>query len=126
MVYTQSGYCRYETLGPTGCSQVEILPLTINHSSFDEFYIQACESYEWYDSLYTEPGIYYHVIENTQGCDSLLIMHLEIGDSYVEETSQTGCGEFEWFGTTYTVGGDYEHEIERLIEELKRQYRGNR
>ncbi len=73
--------------------------LSAAHNSFEigvsdvnDAYVNACGSYNWGDSTYTQSGIYTHLFTSSDGLDSLVTLHLTIyplpvatiaGDNYI-------------------------------------------
>ncbi|MBR5983946.1 MAG: T9SS type A sorting domain-containing protein [Bacteroidales bacterium] len=72
---------------------------------------EACGSYVWHDTTYTESGDYNFTKHLSNGCDSLLTLHLTINQSSEREFSRTACESYTWNGQTYTESGDYVQNI---------------
>ena len=89
------------------CDVVEVLHLTINEAVTVELTAEACDSYEWNDSIYTESGKYTYTTTGANGCDSTTILNLTINKSEVVEFTEVACDSYEWNGVTYTTSGDY-------------------
>ena len=60
--------------------QIDTLHLTIQTSSFFEFYVTACDEYSWNDSTYTATGDYVQHFTDAFGADSMVTLHLTIID----------------------------------------------
>lgn len=69
--------------------------------------VNACESYEWKGTTYTESGTYEHHSQDTQGKQTHEILHLTINHSVTVEINQTACDSLVWHDTKYTESGTY-------------------
>ena len=78
---------------------------------FGETTVEACGSYVWRGTTYTESGDYNFTKHLSNGCDSLLTLHLTINQSSEREFSHTACGSYIWNGVTYDESGDYVQNI---------------
>ena len=107
--YYESGDYENYTTNEYGCERVEILHLTINRSKREEYWINACDTYEWHGNTYTESGVYEYRITTEQGCEHVEVLHLAINRSEREEYDVTACDQYEWHGYLYTESGDYEY-----------------
>ena len=54
------------------------LNLTISPSFTDTTVVSSCDSYLWYNNIYTLTGIYDSVFTDSQGCDSIIVLDLSI------------------------------------------------
>ena len=72
---------------------------------------EACGSYLWHGTTYTESGDYNFTKHLSNGCDSILTLHLTINQSSEREFSHTACESYTWNGQTYTESGDYVQNI---------------
>ena len=72
---------------------------------------EACGSYVWRGTTYTESGDYNFTKHLSNGCDSILTLHLTINQSSEREFSHTACGSYIWNGVTYDESGDYVQNI---------------
>ena len=59
--------------------------LTVNNSSQVEFVTEACDSYTWDGTTYTESGDYEQLYTTVMGCDSIVMMHLTINTAPILE-----------------------------------------
>ena len=67
-----------DTLATTfGCDSIVTLNLTVNDTSFYEFWITDT-SYTWNTITYNTSGDYNQTLLNTAGCDSVVTLHLTI------------------------------------------------
>ena len=73
--------------------------------------VEACGSYVWRGTTYTESGDYNFTKHLSNGCDSILTLHLTINQSSEREFSHTACGSYIWNGVTYDESGDYVQNI---------------
>lgn len=69
--------------------------------------VNACESYEWKGTTYTESGTYEHHSQDTQGKQTHEILHLTINHSVTVEIDQTACDSLIWHDKKYTESGTY-------------------
>ena len=114
--YTSSGtYYHYSTTS-AGRDRVEILALTIHHSSTSEQVLSACESYTWTNGVtYTESGVYTQTLETVHGCDSVVTLHLTINQPVATEEIVTACDSFTWTdGKTYSESGVYTQHLQTI------------
>ena len=98
--YTLSG------ANQVGCDSTVRLNLIINVSSPSTSIgdLVGCNVYEWYDSVYTTPGLHRHALVNAVGCDSVVEMTLTLipNDTVVDQRIE--CDRFTWTnGQTYTT-----------------------
>ncbi|MBR1799385.1 MAG: C10 family peptidase [Bacteroidales bacterium] len=110
---TQSGTYRKTMLGANvnGCDSVNELHLTINHASYDSIDSFACAYLRWFDSTYSESGIYAHTIAqgNAEGCDSTVYMTLKIGAVYEYTDSVVATSPYTWRNdSVYAETGIYQ------------------
>ena len=97
------------TSGNGVCSNSKTKNIMVETAKTREETQEACVSYTWYDSTYTESGDYTHNVPNTQGCDSIITLHLTIYHAEQVDINETACDSFEWYGHTYTSSGTYTH-----------------
>lgn len=71
--------------------------------------VNACESYEWKGTTYTESGTYEHHSQDTQGKQTHEILHLTINHSVTVEIDQTVCDSLIWHDKKYTESGTYSY-----------------
>ena len=125
--YYESGDYENYTTNEYGCERVEILHLTINRSKREEYWIKACDAYEWHGNTYTESGVYEYRTTTEQGCEHVEVLHLTINRSEREEYDVTACDQYEWHGDLYTESGVYEYrtnttETEKLYVGYDSEY----
>jgi hypothetical protein len=98
-VYTLSNANR------VGCDSTVRLNLTIYESSpATSIERTGCNTYEWYDSVYSTSGIHRHTLTNAAGCDSVMVLALTLIPSDTVEDQRTECDQFTWTnGQTYTA-----------------------
>ena len=108
--YTESGTYRdtVEDAVAGGCDSVYVLYLTVNQSSSATETVEACDSYQWHGTTYTESCEGATVIlTNSVGCDSTVTLHLTIHPSVYQTIDSTVDESLTWNGTTYTESGTY-------------------
>lgn len=96
MTYTQSGQLTFLTTNEFGCSRLELLSLTINHSDTITSNITSCGEYVWHGQSYNANGQYTHETTNEDGCYRLELLNLTISDSYREEYHEEECEGYLW------------------------------
>ena len=70
---------------------------------YDTTVAEACVSYDWEDSTYTESGIYERLFTASSGADSLRVLVLTIHPAYQIIDTVVACDSFLWLnGVTYT------------------------
>ena len=69
--------------------------------------INACSSYEWNGTVYTQSGTYTFNTVNARGCDSTATLDLTINQPTSSNESVVYCNSYEWNGTVYTQSGTY-------------------
>ena len=98
-----------------GCDSVVTLHLTVNNSSIGDTTAVACNSFEWYDSTYTQSGDYTQTLTNAVGCDSVVTLHLTVNNSSIGDTTAVACDSFDWYGVSYTQSGEYTHILTNAV-----------
>ena len=73
--------------------------------------VEACGSYVWCGTTYTESGDYDFTKHLSNGCDSIITLHLTINQSSEREFSYSACDSYTWNGVTYYESGDYVQNI---------------
>ena len=94
--YAQSGQLTFLTTNEFGCSRLERLALTVNHSDTVTFNITSCGEYEWHEQTYGDNGQYAHETTNEHGCYRLELLNLTVSDSYREEYHEEECERYFW------------------------------
>ena len=102
--YTVSGDYTYVHTDNNGCTQVDTLHLTVNHSTTGDTAAVACDSFIWWNTNYTNStNEATHTLTNAAGCDSVVTLHLTINHSTTGVDVQTACDSYTWIdGNTYT------------------------
>ena len=90
-----------------GCDSVVTLHLTVNNSTHDNYYQDACDNYTWHNIAYNTSGVYTYNYINSVGCPSTDTLHLNI--SLHDDTSYhvAACDSYRWNGHNYTATGIY-------------------
>ena len=96
-------------LNAAGCTETNILDLTIINSTTSTDTQVACDSYIWSvnGSTYTSTVIDTVIGLNAAGCTETNILDLTIINSTASTTTETECDSYTWNGTTYTSSGTY-------------------
>ncbi len=101
---------RIKAMSPYGCGDAEhLFLLNVHPIEHTEFNMEACGSYNWNGTEYSEDGDYEQTLQSIYGCDSIVTMHLTLIDAYQMETEVAACDSYEWGGETLTESGIYEH-----------------
>ena len=101
--YTQSGTYTDVSTNSSGCTDTEILVLTINNSTTNTTTITDCDSYTWSvnGTTYTQSGTYTDVSTNSSGCTDTEILVLIINNSISLTNTVSIC-----FGDSITLGSN--------------------
>ena len=91
----------YTLRNSMGCDSVVRLDLTIYPIYYTQPRIDACDSYEYNDTVLTQTGTYTFYLQSIHGCDSIVYLHLHIRNE-THEIDSTVCDSYEWEGQTYT------------------------
>ena len=92
---------------PGTCDSIVNLTLTVLPSYFVEISDEACGTYTWNNTEYTESGTYTWNGQAANGCDSTVVLALTIHDPATLTITDEACSSYEWNGTTYTESGEY-------------------
>ena len=99
------------TTNSNGCSNTEILNLTIDYTVSNTNTQTACDSYVWpvNGQTYTTSGIYTDVTTNVNGCTVTETLDLTVNTSTTSTTTIVSCSNYTWSvnGQTYTTSGSY-------------------
>ena len=91
--YTTSGTYTDVSTNSNGCSNTEILNLTINNSTTNTSTQTVCDTYTWAvnGQTYTTSGTYTDVTTNSNGCSNTEILNLTVDYTTSNTTNQTAC-----------------------------------
>lgn len=105
--YRSNGEGSFHSQTPNqyGCDSNEYLKVNITESSSSRIPITACESYLWFDSIFTESTNYIHHTKNHVGCDSAIMLRLTIRSNDTTDTTVRACNFFRWRNRVYTHSG---------------------
>ena len=94
-----------------GCDSTVTLHLTVHYSTSSEENINACDSYTWNGTTYTEDTETSVTLRNQWDCDSIATLHLLIHPSYhfLEYDSLCAGDTYTYHGDAFTAGGVYDH-----------------
>jgi hypothetical protein len=97
------------TVSLAGCgSSNATQSVVVNPAPTANFTSEACETYTWFGSTYTQSGTYTHLVPSPVGCDSVLYLNLTIHNNVVGNTEVvTACDSYQWNGQTYNQSGIY-------------------
>ena len=107
-------YLRYYVTNTYGTVYSNSVRISIWPTYATSFQAQACTSYDWNGTTYTESGNYTQNLTSIHGCDSIVTLHLTIVETLTHEWSIEACDRYTWNGITYTVPGDYVQEFESV------------
>jgi hypothetical protein len=103
-----------------GCDSVEILHLTINNSSTQEYHKTAFVSYTWKEGkTYSQSGVYYDSLSTINGCDSIDILYLNIlppTEYFVYDTLLCHGVTCEWRNKQLTTEGTYNDTVKNQLD----------
>ena len=109
--YTVSGDYTYSHTDINGCTQVDTLHLTINHTTYGDTTAVACGSFDWYEhtSITQSCETLTHSFLNTAGCDSVVTLHLIVNTTEGTQVFDTICeGDmYPFFGQLLDSTGVY-------------------
>jgi uncharacterized repeat protein (TIGR02543 family) len=116
--YTENGFdIMAETAGvfthsmtierPGTCDSIVNLTLTVRPTYYEEISDEACGTYTWNNTEYTESGTYTWNGQAANGCDSTVVLTLTIHQPATLTITDEACSSYEWNGTTYTESGEY-------------------
>ncbi len=94
------------------CDYTDNFFSTLELPKFDTLSVTICEgdTYDFYGTNLSVPGVYYHKLKNQTGCDSLIqVLNLEVSDTLLVEIDKTACDEFQWHGFNLTESATYVH-----------------
>lgn len=97
------------TVSLAGCgSSNDTQSVVVNPAPTANFTSEACETYTWFGSTYTQSGTYTHLVPSPAGCDSVLYLNLTIHNNVVGNTEVVAaCDSYQWNGQTYNQSGIY-------------------
>ena len=95
----------------SGCDSIVTLHLTVNHKTYGDTTVVACEHFTWHGVDYTEtPAVaptYTMIGGNHSGCDSIVTLQLTVNHGTHDVSEETVCEGYEWHGETYTESDTY-------------------
>lgn len=106
--YTASAIDSVQVPGPPGgCDSTFVLNLTLHFSeTLPPESVEACDSYTWHGTTYTESGLYPYQTTNQYGCDLTEQLQLTIHESETINLDPiTVCDSYNWHGRLYTESG---------------------
>ena len=115
-VYYHSGTYSDTVLGNASlgtCDSFFVATITIPTAEVTNHSANACGSYTWNDSTYTESGVY-SVSSTIVNPDLTTCTHIErlmlniVSTIYVSDDVEH-CGNYTWYGSTYNANGTYTH-----------------
>lgn len=90
-----------------GCDSTVTLHLVVSEPQHQSTSAEANNFYTWYDSTYTESGVYTHAHMGTNGCVQVDTLYLILHPASSTDFYATVCEEYTWNDITYTESGDY-------------------
>lgn len=79
--------------------------------------MEACDFYQWNDSVYTTSGDKIQIFETENGCDSIVTLPLTIHEKYVSAPIEMiVCDNFTWKGEVITESGQYMDTLKRATD----------
>ncbi|MBK6544319.1 MAG: gliding motility-associated C-terminal domain-containing protein [Saprospiraceae bacterium] len=92
------------------CDYTDNIFRTLELPKIEKLNASICngDTYNFYDTLLNNAGMYYHKLSAVKGCDSLIfILELTLVDSVHTTQSIIACDGYSWNGTTYTQSGSF-------------------
>lgn len=94
----------------SGCDSIRVLNVTIKNSSYVDYTISECNSYQWSNGnnqVYTssQSNILFRLGQNAAGCDSIARLNLTINLPVERVDNVTACRNYTWTtgnGQTYS------------------------
>ncbi|MBQ9434504.1 MAG: gliding motility-associated C-terminal domain-containing protein, partial [Bacteroidales bacterium] len=113
-LYTESGDYKkiWKSAIPEGCDRVANLHLTIHQSTHASIMENACDSFIWHGTKYTESGVYEYDYTNENGCPSTDTLHLTVNYSTHAAQTEIACDSLIWHDIKYTESGTYLFDYE--------------
>ena len=94
--YDEAGLYEIELLVDlNGCQDSVLKSILVNPSSETYIEMNACDSYVWNGTEYTESGLYTYETDNIHGCDSTVSLNLQLYPSYDTIVEIIVCDEEE-------------------------------
>ena len=90
-----------------GCDSIVTLHLTVHQPQHAAFTVDACETYDWNGSTYTQSGTYNFSHQDANGCTQVDTLHLTIHTPVHDAVTVEACAPYPWNGQVYTEAGDY-------------------
>lgn len=115
---TQSGDYVTTLENAAGCDSVLTLHYTQLSTSTKVITEEACDSFEFMGTVYTQSGVYYKLApqQNHMGCDSILELHLTIKESSQHSIYPVVCyGYTSDKGIKYTQTGTYTEIFDNAV-----------
>ncbi len=102
-----------------GCDSIVTLNLIVNHKTYGDTTVIACDSFTWHGIEYTETPIEAptFTIEggNHNGCDSIVTLNLTVNKSSFSDTIAIACDSLFWHGKFYTETGSYNDTLTNAV-----------
>lgn len=102
--HTKVRYCATNQCG-TETYEVNLDVHVVENVTLDP--VEACDSYSWHGTTYTQSGVYDYETTTQWGCDRTEHLPLTIYYSEEESYSVSACESYTWHGQTYTQSGTY-------------------
>ena len=91
----------------TSCSKIDTVYVSVNVPQHTAVDIEACGSYRWNNTTYSESGNYIYAHEDANGCVQVDTLHLTIYSPQNIAQHITACDSFVWNNSTYYQSGVY-------------------
>ncbi|MEI2694697.1 MAG: FG-GAP-like repeat-containing protein [Saprospiraceae bacterium] len=92
------------------CDYTDNIFRTLDLPKIEKLNANICKgaSYNFYDTLLNNAGMYYHTLDNVNGCDSLIfILELTTVDTIHIRQAVNACDSYSWNGQTLTQNGTF-------------------
>lgn len=95
------------------CDYTDNIFRTLDLPKIEKFNAAICngDTYNFYDTLLNNAGMFYHSFSSENGCDSLIsILELTLVDTVHTLQSAQACDRYTWNGQTYTQSGTFSYD----------------
>ncbi|MGB5024112.1 MAG: VCBS repeat-containing protein, partial [Saprospiraceae bacterium] len=92
------------------CDYTDNILRTLKLPRIEKLNASICkgDTYNFFDTLLNDAGMYYHKLSSVNGCDSLIFnLELTLVDTVHTMQSIIACDRYSWNGTTYTQSGRF-------------------
>ncbi|TVR85334.1 MAG: gliding motility-associated C-terminal domain-containing protein [Saprospirales bacterium] len=109
----ESGFYFDTLTNAVGCDSIISLEVLVMDGGSDTLNVKICEEdeFEYYGTVYDEPGVFVDTIQNAMGCDSVLFLEISVISRFRSVDEITICA-----GETFYWNGEYLDESGTYVE----------